>query len=163
MYDNKTDLKTEELAASVILDRGVQWKFAAPWYLRIFGKQHISISIKSIRLFTLFEISRLYCQMGFNPDDSDNDKALPALIQTHGKAVVRIAAKAALNSQIKQRLFTGWLTRFMIMNCTPGQLLEMTMFIATFSNAEAFLNTIRLIGELRMTKPKNLSQEEQGS
>lgn len=161
MHENKTDLKTEELAASVILDRGVQWKFPAPWYLRIFGRQHVSISIKSIRLFTLFEISRLYCQLGFNPDDSD--KGLPDLIQKHGKDVVRIAAKAALNSQIKQWLFTGWLTRFMVMNCTPGQLLEMTMFIATFSNAEAFLNTIRLIGELRMTKPKNLSQEEQGS
>lgn len=152
---------TEEQAASVILDRGVQWKFPAPWYLRILGKESVSISIKSIRLFTLFEVSRLYCKVGL--DINELEKNVPELIHKNGRAIVRIGAKAALNSRLKQKLFTGWLTSFIINNCTPGQLLEMVMFVVTFSNSEAFLNTIRLIAEMRMTKPKNLSQEEQGS
>lgn len=153
-------MNTEKHAAEILLDRGVAWPVKAPWFLRLVGKKTIKITVKALRLGTLFELSRLYTAMGITEVDF---KSQHELIQKNLKTVCIIAAIAILNSPIRIRLFSKLLSRFILKRFTANMLLEIMIFIITYSGVTSFLSTIRLIGDLSMTAPKNLSPENQGS
>ena len=154
-------MDTEKLAAEVLLDKGVAWRLPAPWFLRVFGKSTVLISVKPLRLGTLLELSRLYLAMGITEEKLSGD--VNQLIRSNVTMVTRIAAICVLNSRIQIKLFAGILSRFLLNRLTGNALLELMMFIITLSGASAFLSTIRLIGVMKMTSPRNLGPEEQGS
>jgi hypothetical protein len=154
-------METEKQAAEVLLDRGVGWKLSAPWYLRILGKKTVTVTIKPLRLGTLLELSRLYA--GMNIDASQLEKDPTLLVNKHATTVCRIAAVCMLNKKGRIWMFSGFLTKFLLSRLTANALLEVMIFISTYSGVEAFIDTIRLIGEMRMTAPRNLSPEDQGS
>jgi hypothetical protein len=154
-------MNTEKHAAEVLLDRGVSWPLLAPWYMRIVGKKTVMITVKALRLGTLLELSRLYAESGMKAADLEKDPL--ELIGKHMKPVCLIVAVCILNSKIRIRLFSRPLARFILKRFTANMLLEVMVFIATFSGYASFLNTIRLIGDMKITTPKNLSPEEQGS
>ena len=154
-------MDTEKLAAEVLLDKGVAWRLPAPWFLRIFGKSTVRLSIKPLRLGTLLELSRLYLAMGITEEKLSGD--VNQLIRSNVTMVSRIAAICILNSRIRIRLFTGILARFLQNRLTGNAMLELMMFVVTLSGASAFLSTIRLIGVMKMTSPRNLGPEDQGS
>ena len=151
-------MNTEQKAASILLDRGVGWKVPAPWPLRLI-KRNVMLVIKPLRLGTLLELSRLYA--GMDIDTTEAEKDPHALIKCIPIAS-RIAAVCILNGPAKIKLFSGPLSRFIRKRLTANELLEMMLFIVTYSGTASFMSIIRLMGEMRMTTP-NLSQEEQGS
>jgi hypothetical protein len=153
-------METEKHAAEILLDRGVSWPVKAPWFLRIVGKKTVRISIKALKLGTLLELSSLYSAMGITEVDFKNQHEL---IQKNLKTVCLIAAICVLNSKTRIRFFRKPLGRFILKRFTANMLLEVMIFIVTYSGVTAFLNTIRLIGDLNLTAPKNLSPESQGS
>lgn len=161
MTENNTHTAREEQAASVLLERGVRWKFPAPWWMRLFGRKHIHLTVTPLKYGTLLEVSRLWCSMGI--DISEEPEEIHRLMRQHAPVLCRMAAVCLLNNRTRIRWGSQWLGTFLLHRMTPGQMLELMVFVATFSNAEAFWSTIRLIGDMRMTKPKNLSHEEQGS
>jgi hypothetical protein len=152
-------MNTEKHAAEVLLDRGVTWPVKAPWFLWFLGKR--KVSIKALRLGTLLELSRLYTAAGIDLNEIDKDPHVT--LQDHLKPICRIVAVSILNSKIPIRLLAKPLERFIIRKFTANMLLEVMVFIATFSGYTSFLSTIRLIGDLKVTTPKNLSPEDQGS
>ena len=154
-------MNTEKLAADILLDNGVAWRLPAPLILRMFGKKTVKISIKAIRLGTLLELSSVYSSMDISEESLTKDPH--ALLQGNLKQVCRIAAICILNSRIKIRLFSGILTKFLIARLTANMLLEVMLFVATYSGVTSFISTIRLIGEMKVTSPKNLGPENQGS
>lgn len=151
-------MNTEEKAASILLDRGVGWKVAAPWPLSIFKRQ-VMFVIKPLRLGTLLELSRLYAGMDIDTQQPDKD---PHALISNIPVACRIAAVCMLNSPLKIRMFSGIVARFVRKRLTADQLLEMMLFIVTYSGTASFTSIIRLIGEMKMTTP-NLSHENQGS
>lgn len=158
--DMSTDMNTEQKAASTLLDRGVAWKVPAPWWMRLIGKKTLSLEVKAIRLSQLLELSGLYASMGIDPEQSKDD---PHALIPHARTVCQIAAICLLSTPLKRRLFAKALARILVDRLTGDNLLEMMLFVVTYSGLESFTTTIRLIGEMRMTKPKNLSPENQGS
>jgi hypothetical protein len=151
-------MNIEKHAAEILLDRGVAWPVPAPWFLRILGRR--TISIKALRLGTLFELSLLYASMGITEEDFKDPHKL---IREDMKTVCLITAICILNSRFLIRMFSKPLARFVINEFTANMQLEVMIFIATYSGAGSFLSTIRLIGDLSVTAPKNLSPENQGS
>ena len=154
-------MNTEKHAADILLDNGVAWRLPSPWLLRLFGKRTIQISIKAIRLGTLLELSSVYSSMGITEESLTKDPH--TLIQSNLKLVCRIAAICILNSKPRIRLFSGVLTKFLVSRLTANMLLEVMLFVATYSGVTSFISTIRLIGEMKVTSPKNLGPENQGS
>ncbi len=154
-------MDTEKLAAEVLLDKGVAWRLPSPWFLRIFGKSTVMISVKPLRLGTLLELSRLYLAMGITEEKLSGD--VNQLIRSNTTMVSRIAAVCVLNSRIRIRLFRNILGRFLLNRLTANAMLELMMFVVTLSGSSAFLSTIRLIGVMKMTSPRNLGPEDQGS
>lgn len=154
-------MDTEKLAAEVLLDKGVAWRLPAPWFLRIFGKSTVMMSVKPLRLGTLLELSRLYLAMGITEEKLSGD--INQLIRSNATMVSRIAAVCVLNSRIRIRLFRNVLGRFLLNRLTANAMLELMMFVVTLSGSSAFLSTIRLIGVMKMTSPRNLGPEDQGS
>ena len=154
-------MNIEKHAADILLDRGVSWPVPAPWFLRILGKKRLKITVKALRLGTLYELSGLYASMGISQEDLSKDPH--ALIRNHMKTVCRITAICILNSRVRIRFFSKPLERFIFRCFTPNMLLEVMIFIATFSGVSAFINTIGLIGDLKITTPKDPSPTDQGS
>lgn len=161
MTEHGEHLKREEQAASALLDRGVRWKLPAPWWMRLLGRQHLHLTVTPLKYGTLLELSRAWCAMGASIDEPPDD--LHGMMRQHAPALCRAVAVCLLNSRWRILLGSRWLGRFLMHRVTPGQVFELMVFVATFSNAEAFWSTIRLIGDMRVTKPKSLSHEEQGS
>jgi hypothetical protein len=159
--EKQTAENTEKRAAEVLLDRGVSWPVQAPWFLRIFGKKKVRLSVRALKLGTLLELSLLYAEMGIDPEDMKNNPH--ELIRKHLKTVCRITALCILNSEVKIKLFTKPLARYIRWAFTGNMLFEVMFFIITYSAVKSFSNTIRLIGDLSMTAPKNLSPKDQGS
>jgi hypothetical protein len=154
-------MNTEKHAAEVLLDRGVSWPVPAPWYLKIIGKKKIWLTLRALKLGTLLELSRLYVAMGIK--EKEAEKNIHATIGNNLETVCLITAISILNSRTRIRLFSKPLANFIMKRFTANMLLEVMIFITTYSGVTSFLNTIRLIGDLRMTAPKNLSPESQGS
>jgi hypothetical protein len=154
-------MNVEKKAAETLSDRGVYWKLPSFWFLRIIGKKTVRVIVKPIRLGTLLELSRIYAALDIKPEDLEKDPH--GLILNNTRALCTIAAVCILNSKLKIRLFSGLLARFLLSRLTANNLLEIMMFIVTYSGVTAFTTTIRLIGEMRVTTPKILSPEIQGS
>lgn len=150
-------MKTEKHAAEILLDRGVAWPIVAPLFLRLFGKKTIAISVKALKLGTLLELSRLYTSLGITEADF---KSQHELIQKNLKTVCIIVAIAILNSKIRIKLFAKPFAGFIERQFTANMLLEVMIFIATYSGVGSFSNTIRLLGDLSITAPKNLSPKD---
>ena len=99
--------------------------------------------------------------MGITEEKLSGD--INQLIRSNVTMVSRIAAICVLNSRIRIKLFAGILSRLLLNRLTGNAMLELMMFIITLSGASAFLSTIRLIGVMKMTSPRNLGPEDQGS
>lgn len=161
LFLNEPKMNTEKHAAEILLNRGVTWPVPAPWFLRILGKKKMKITVRALKLGTLLELSYLYAAMGIKEDDLKKDPH--GLIRSHLKSVCLAVAISILNSRIRIKLFAKPLARFILKRFTANMLLEVMIFIATYSGITSFLSTIRLIGDLSVTAPKNLSPEDQGS
>lgn len=121
----------------------------------------INVSVKPLRYGTLLEISRLYARIGVNAAEMPDNAHL--MLSAHALTVCRVAAVCALNHPLKIKWLAAPMARWLLSVATPGQILEMMLFMTSYANYDAFTATIRLIGDMRVTTPKNLSHGTQGS
>lgn len=159
----KEKLSPEEIekrAAETLLGRGVAWPVPAPWWMRILGKKTLKITVKALYLGTNLEISRKYLSMSLTEEKL---KDIHKLVSDHTDDICIIAAMAMLNRKLPIKLFSKGLAKYLKWHLTDNMLLEVMIFIVALSSLSSFSNTIRLIGDLKATSPKNLSPEEQGS
>jgi len=157
--------KTEQIAAETILESGVRVKLPAPLFLRVFGKKEISVVIRQPYLGTLMHLSRLSLKADFDLDGIDQGKLDEAhkLMAEHGPTIARMAAVVILNGKLKIRLFSGLLANYLLWKLKPRRLIEVVILIITLSGVQDFTTSIRLIRSMKMTTPKNLSPQDQGS
>lgn len=158
--ENSIDI--EKKAANLILKRGVKVQVLAPLFLRLFGKKKITITIRAPKSLTLVRIAEKYLSMRI---ESTKDLTLPEsfqLLKFHSSTMTEIIAICLLDSTLKM-----WrmkiLARFLSRQLTQEEINYLFHLIIVYGGVEDFINTIRLMETVRITKPMNLSPEEKMS
>ncbi|MCH7400126.1 hypothetical protein MM236_19175 [Belliella sp. DSM 107340] len=153
--------QTELNAAYNILERGVRAKVRAPFFLRLFGKKTVSISIKKLYAGTLLESSACYLKTGIKEEqlkEVETEAALE-LMAKHGKEMTKAIAIAALNSKWKIRLFSGLLGRYLLWNMHWREIFALLEFILVYNGTSDFMHTTRLLRAMLITAPSNQGQK----
>lgn len=155
-------MSIEAQVADTILEKGVRVKLPAPFFLPF--RKTIGVIIHQPTMRTLLEVSSIALRSGFQLEKltGDIDSAHQA-VKDHTPAVVKIVATLMLNGRVKIALFRGILRWWLMNNLTARKLGEITLVTVAFSGIQDFTTSIRLIGTMRVTAPKNLSQDLRGS
>jgi len=156
---------TEKLAADTLLNRGVRMKVRAPFWLRLLGRKHLSITISAPYEGTLLRIASYFLSTGLKPEDIEAPNIMQCLLilQEHGKAISRAVAAGWLNSYWLGKLFIRPAAFWLRWNCKSEELLTIAYLLLANGGISAFIDTIRLIRQTKITTPKHLSQATKGS
>jgi hypothetical protein len=152
---------TERLAADTILERGVRVRLPAPFFLRLFTRT-IGVAMKQPTMGTLFHVARVSLAHDIDIGKLTDFNSALQLVATHGRPMLRIVAILLLRTDTRIALFWRpmcWWVR----KLPPRRLAEIALMAVTFGGIEDFTTTIRLLWAMKITTPRNLSQEAQGS
>ncbi len=106
---------------------------------------------------TLLRVADLYLDMGI---ENTGEMAMPeafALVKDHGKNMSRCVALC-----VNERWYRP-LARLLLKKLTAAEINYLFTLVILYGGVEDFINTIRSIEETRITKPMNLSPNEQTS
>ena len=154
---------TERLAVETILQRGVKVKIVAPWFIR-WLKRSFTVRVGSPYEGTLLRVARYYLSTGLDSqklDDLSVEDAL-VLMSLNGKAISKAVACAILNGYLSGKLFTRPLAWYLRWHLKPKELFALTTALLVYGGTEDFINTTRLVREMKATTP-NLGQKKKGS
>ncbi len=157
----KEGLKVEKLAPELLLKRGVQVSIPAPLFFRWFGKKELQLTLFHPTSRTLLKIADEYLKMAVVEDDVKLTDMV-SHYQKNAKRVHKVVALGFLRESRKTwrvKLLAWYLRR----NLTESHFLYLYQLLIIHGGVEDFLNTIRLIGKTRITKPMNLSQKKKTS
>lgn len=152
-------------ASELLLDKGVRVSLRTPFFLRWIGKPEIGIIVKRPMIGTMIRISESYLKLEVDIAgiDAGDIREAHKLIATHGLAVCRIVASGMLRGRISGRLFSGMLAKYLLWHADTIDLARLAMILVSLSGVEHFTNTIRFMEQMKITTPRNLSPEKQGS
>lgn len=150
-------VEAEIKTVDTLLDKGVRVQIPAPFFLRIFGKRSLTVAVKRPVLGNMLRISKLYLQMKVEVNDTDLGAWIQTL-QTCAVPVSRICAIGMLRGRYTGWLFMRPLARYLRWNMTTRDLANLAAILVSLSGYQDFTNTIKLLGLMRLTQPKNLSQ-----
>ncbi|MBT0527128.1 hypothetical protein AWN91_009515 [Riemerella anatipestifer] len=154
---------TEIKAAKLLLKRGVELMLPAPFFLRLFGKKQIKLTLKTPCLESQLAVSEAFLQTGIflKEDEISMQKALE-ILSNHGVRISEIIAMAIQNeTRINWRVRR--LAKQLRQTINTEEMSYLFSLLVAFSGVQDFTNTIRLIQETRITKPMNLSPTEKTS
>ena len=156
--------RIEAQAADALLDRRLKINLPAPWLLRIFGRRSISIWVKLPVAANLFRMSHLFVQMGIDPKEIQTESFGTVLeyIGRHGVTASRIIAYGLIRGSLAAWLWNRPLAWYIRNHSTLPNMAELVKIIVLLSGAEAFVDIIKSVSQLKMTDP-TLSQTETGS
>lgn len=153
---------TENRAANLLLRRGVKVSVTAPLFLRLFGKKEINLVISAPSIYTLTLIAEKYLSLRIKETKDLNISEAFELLNMHSRAMSEIIAISILNNS-KKMWRKRFLASFLEKRLTAEELSYLFHLIVAYGGIEDFINTIRLMEEIRITKPMNLSPEEKTS
>jgi len=153
---------TESRAAKVLLKRGVKVPVTAPLFLRLFGKKTINLSVTAPTTRTLLEIADKYLDMRITDTKDITLADAFTLYKKHSKGMTEIVSLCILNESRK-----FWrhkiLARFLDKKLQQDEISYLFHLIIVYGGVEDFINSIRLMETIRITKPMNLSPKEKTS
>lgn len=152
---------TEQRAASLLLKKGVKVSITAPLFLRLLGKKKIDLVITAPTIYTLLLISEKFLSMRILNQELSISEAF-ALYRFHGKTMTEIVAMAILNDK-KKMWRKRFLAKHLIKQLKPSELTYLFTLIIAYGGIEDFISTIRLMEQMKITRPMNLSPEEKMS
>lgn len=155
-------MNIEALTASQLLQKGVRMDIRTPFFLRILGVKKFSIKVRAPFIGTLLRISRLYCQTGIATDELDDislEKA-HAIVLAHGVTMSKIVAVAWLNQRFLGWLLSGIFARYIRWHAKAEELLVLVNMLLLYGGTSDFINTTRLVREMKITSPKNLGHKQ---
>lgn len=158
--ENPIDIESK--AANLILKRGVKVQVLAPLFLRFFGKKTMTITVRAPKSLTLVCIAEKYLSMRI---ENTKDLTLPEsfqLLKSHSSTMTEIIAICLLDSK-KKMWRMKFLAKFLASRLTQEEINYLFHLIIVYGGVEDFINTIRLMETVRITKPMNLSPEEKMS
>lgn len=156
--------RIEAEAANALLDRRLKINLPAPWLLRLFGRRTIPIWVKLPVAANLIRISRLFVQMGIDPKTvtAESFGTVLEYIGQHGVTASRIIAYGLIRGSFSAWLWNRPLAWYIRNHATLPNMAELVRIINLLSGAEAFVDIIRSVSDMQVTKP-TLSQTETGS
>lgn len=154
---------TEIKAAKLLLKRGVELMLPAPFFLRLFGKKQIKLTLKTPCLESQLAISEAFLQTGiFLKEDEISMRKALEILSNHGVRISEIIAMAIQNeTRVNWRVRR--LAKQLRQTINTEEMSYLFSLLVAFSGVQDFTNTIRLIQETRITKPMNLSPTEKTS
>ncbi len=156
--------QTEKFAADTLLQKGVQIKIRAPFFIRCFGKKTIVLTVTSPFEGTMHRVASYYLSTGLTLEQLDNitaEKALQ-LMAVHGKLISKAVAVAVLNSYVSGYLFTPLLAWYLRWNCKANELYLLISVLLLYGGVSDFMNTTRSVRKMKLTTP-SMGQSHQGS
>lgn len=162
-HDENREEVIELLASQTILQRGVKFKINTPFWLR-WLKKSFTVRVTSPYQGTLFRISTYYLSTGLKDSQLENitvEESL-AIMAVHGKVISKAVACALLNGYWSGKLFTGPVAWYLKWHCSPKELCALTTALLVYGGSADFMNTTRLVRQMKQTEPK-LGQKEKGS
>lgn len=160
MEFNKIDI--EKRAANLLLKRGVKVSVLAPLFFRLFRKKNVEFVITAPTAATLIEISDIFLSMRIEKMDGLTVTEGFNYLKNHSKSMTKIVAVSIINNPRKM-WFSKILTWFLSSRLTQEELSYLFHLIVVHGGIEDFINTIRLMEVMTITKPMNLSPEEKMS
>lgn len=149
----------EQHAAETILQRGIKVALPAPLFLRLFGKKHIIVTLRSPFEGTMHRVAIYYLSTGLTQDNLEKlttEEAL-ALMAVHGKAIGKAVACAILNGYWSGKLLTRPFAWYLRWHLTPHKMFAFTTALLIYGGVSDFINTTRSIRTMKLTSP-NLGQ-----
>lgn len=149
-------LDTEIKTVDTLLDRGVQVDLPAPRLLRLFGKKTVSFTIKRPDGETLYRISGLYLRMkraATSVDAETIDEAHQVIHECMIPAS-RIIAYGIASYYTPLGLRNRLLARYLRRHMDTRMLAELWMMVCSLTGPHDFINIIRSMSGMRITKPK---------
>lgn len=153
---------TEQRAASLLLKKGMKVSITAPLFLRLLGKKKIDLVITGPTTYTLLLITEKFLSLRINNESEISISNAFSLFKKSGKVMAEIIAIAIINDE-KKLWKKRFLTKCLIKSLTPEELTYLFTLIIAYGGIEDFINSIRLMNQLRITKPMNLSPAEKMS
>lgn len=153
---------TEQRAANILLKRGVSLPVTAPLFFRLFGKKEIKLTISAPSIYTLVLISEKYLSLRIQETKDLTISEAFELLNVHSRAMSEIVAMCILNNSRKMWR-KRFLASFLEKRLKSEELGYLFQLIIAYGGIEDFINTIRLMESMRITKPMNLSPEEKTS
>lgn len=157
-------MQIEERATDTLLERGVTVQIAAPLLFRVFGKRTIKLKVSMPTLGNKLRINRIYLRMHIEPEQlqETTQQNADVLMIKHGKKVAQIAAIGMLKGYWMPLLFSRLLGRYLVWKLPADKIFLLVQLLVVFSGTSAFMSTIRLVRDMKITAP-NLSHQSQGS
>lgn len=152
------EINIEKLAPELLLKRGAQVSIPAPLFFRLFGKKKIKLIMHHPTARTLLQIAHHYTKMAIVEDEQKLSDLMSHYVK-NAKRVHKVVALGFLNSS-KKNWLAGMLAWYLRGKLEESHFLYLYQLLIIHGGVEDFTNTIRLIGETRITKPMNLSQKE---
>ncbi len=156
------NIDKEKRAASLLLKRGVKVQVLAPLFLRLFGKKKIQFVITAPTAATLIKISYKYLSMRIEESDDLTIPEAFTMLKNHSKSMTDIIAIAILNDPKKMWMYKIF-SRFLSTSLQQEEINYLFHLLVIYGGVEDFINTIRLMETMKITKPMNLSPEEKMS
>ncbi len=148
----KTDeLSVEKQAINTLLEHGMTFKAGL-----------FRFHMQQPYLGTILHMSKLYAEIAID-EEKIKDSAYAGsymLVPDNAMRVAKLVAIAILRTNIKIKLFSRILTKYLLWNLTPEKLFTVMGMVLVIGNTASFTNSIRLIQALRMMKPKESPIEE---
>lgn len=158
--------QVEQFAADTILQRGVKVKIPSPFFLRLFRKKHINITVSSPFEGTLHRIASYYLSTGITADQLEGitiEKAL-ALNKQHGVTISRAIAVAILNGYVSGWLFTKLLAHYLRWHLKPVEMYTLVSLLIIHGGIQDFTNTTKSVRMMTITAKKPMKgQTKKGS
>jgi hypothetical protein len=154
---------TEQRVAETILEKGVRVQLPAPFFLPF--RKNVGLILRQPKAGTLFYTANIFVRSGIDINNlatGDIGEAHQVVVKNM-KPMVRIIAALFLNSKWKIKLFCRPLANWLMWKLTARKMGEIAVLAIAYGGVQNFTTTIRLIGAMRITAPKNLSPTDEGS
>lgn len=155
--------EVEIKTVDTLLDKGVRVQIPAPLFFRIFGKKQISVVVRRSVMANMLLISKKYIGMNLADDFGDDFGQWTKIFVSTCKPVSEIVAIGMLSRPLSAWLFAKPLARYLRRSVNSRELASIAAMLVTLNGVQDFLNTIRFLRTMRITKPRMTSPEEEGS
>lgn len=155
----------EEKGARVLLEQGERKPIPAPFFMRLFGKKTIDLTIYMPSADTCLRAVRLRLRMDIPDDEFDNMTIEEALrtMDRYGVDVARVVAIVILRSSLMNVLFGKWLSKKLLKVMSFKELSNIMELVTIGGGLEDFISSIEFMKTMRLMRPRNSSQQVQGS
>lgn len=146
----------EARASETILQRGVRVKVLAPLLLRMFGKKHVTVTLRQPTGGALLRMGYwlLICQISIDKLEEISVEDALLLKVKHGDNIYRALACLLLVGKIRTRLFLKPFANWLKESLPPTEALRLLQLALLYGGLDDFMTTTRLIRAKTITLPR---------